>query len=189
MQRGRERACWGEDRQLGGRETDSAGHLQPGWQVPWGRRGGRLRAGLRGTGPQCTAAACALGTEWVDGSTEPSPSLPPALSPRPPLDIGENSAIQRASETRTVRALETGGLSTKGLPGQRDSRERKGHDAPGATRLQPAAPPEALAWPGPARRVCWWTQLSGAHLLLPASEAPGNMVQVEEDDTGVQGQT
>lgn len=68
----------------------------------------------------------------------------PASCSQTPADIGEeNSAIKCSGETRTVRAPEAGGLSTRGLPGQRDSREGKGHDAPGARRLRPAVPLEA----------------------------------------------
>lgn len=100
----------------------------------------------QGTVPQCTATAHALGTEEVDSSMEPRGLPNPASCSQSltPADIGEeNSAIKCAGEMRTVRAPEAGGLSTRGLPGQRDSREGKGHDAPGARRLRPAVPLKA----------------------------------------------
>lgn len=119
------------------------------------------------------------------------PTPPPALSPRPPLRTSERTQPSSALLVRRGQSEppETGGLSTKGLPRakglEREERSR-------CTRSNTAAASSAQKlWPGPAQpdAVCRWTQLSGAHLLLPAQRPPGNMVQVEEDDTGVQGQT
>lgn len=146
MQDGRGHA---ERRQAAGVETGSAGHLWPGLAGALGRHGGQLRGRRRGTGPQCTAAACALGTEWVRTAAQsPAPTL--LLSaPHDQLDIGENSAIKRTSETRTVRAPETE-HRPKGSQGK-GTRERKVTMHQGNTA---AASSPGSGRPGPARRVC-----------------------------------